>query len=480
MEAGRQADTVKRLIALLAAGLALPAVALAQDWHSLPTPKATDAVIESNPMQGFYSWLGPDMVPVKPLSPDHYTRVSWADLEPREGVYDFSKLDNALKNLPAGNRIAFGVMAADTCCSGDRSGLYVPAYLKDGMAKGFWVKANPGSWHLDQAYIPDWNDPLFLTRWHALWAAIGKRYDGDPRIAWVDMRGYGNWGEGHLNGDSAYHWGQLPYDDPKVNLHGAEAGTLDSRIAIVDAIIDAMPHTQLIAMSDDKPVMLHAFHAKTAIPIGLRRDSWGAKWFEKGLAEGDLTDAERAEISDRWKVAPFIVESFGWTLAFEVGFDGLTRQVVDYHISDIGNGNFGTDDWKALSADQQQALIRAGNHAGYRYVPVAAKYRHEADCPLRLAVSWRNDGSAPAYEPWAVRLWLKRDGGSPVELKAVGDANLPKILPGETADSQGCYALPDGASGELSLQMMLAAGPMWLALEGGDAKGRYDLGPIAP
>lgn len=27
--------------------------------------------------------------------------------------------------------------------------------------------------------------------------ALGQRFNGDPRLAYVDVGGYGNWGEGH-------------------------------------------------------------------------------------------------------------------------------------------------------------------------------------------------------------------------------------------------------------------------------------------
>lgn len=93
---------LRRLIAGLMLAVCASGAA-AQDWRTLPPPQTTQAIIESNPMQGFYSWLGPDIVPVDPPSPDHYLRLSWAELEPREGVYDFSRLEAAMAS-PEGHR----------------------------------------------------------------------------------------------------------------------------------------------------------------------------------------------------------------------------------------------------------------------------------------------------------------------------------------------------------------------------------------
>lgn len=458
--------------ALTALLLSLPLTAQAQDWTPLPAPAVDpQAVIDHNPLQGFYTWHDGGIIPVSPPPTEHYLRVTWADLEPSEGVYDFTSLDQALAEVGPKDRIAFGVMTMDTCCS-DHNGLDVPPYLKDHLAKGFWIKADPGNYgHVDKVYVPDWNDAYFLDRWRKLWLAIGKHWDGNPRLAWVDLRGYGNWGEGHLAGANAYHWSQFPYDDATVNIHGAERGTIASRFAIEDAMIDAMPHTQLLAMTDDKEVLVHALNRSPA--IGMRRDSWGADMFGGSLLDG-VPAADQAVVLDRWKTAPFIVESYGWTKVFEAGLDGITRQVEDYHLSAIGNGNFNVNQWSDLPPEQQAALVRAGNRAGYRYVPVAMAYRITASCPLELRLDLRNDGVAPAYEPWQWHIWLT------TRLDAT--AIIPTVLPGDTVTSTACVTapLPPGDY-QITARIEDQGGSgrtMTLPLAGGLGDDRYGLGPV--
>ncbi len=440
----------------------------AQDWTPLPISADPAAVIDSNPLQGYLTWHDSTVVPLARPSSEHYFRVSWAELEPREGVYDFAAIDRVIARIGPHDRIAFGVMAVDTCCS-SRKGRDVPDYLIDRVAKGFWIAADPGNYgHVDKVYVPDWNDPLYLARWTALWAAIGKHYDGDRRIAWVDVRGYGNWGEGHVAGAGAYHWSQFPYDDPAVNLHGARPGSEASRFAIADAVVTALPHTQLLAMTDDKPVLLHLLRAPTAIPIGMRRDSWGANWFEKGFLPDDMAAEDKALVRERWKTAPFIVENYGWKLVFEAGYDGIVKQIEDWHISALGNGNFSVDHWSQLTPEQQAALTRAGNRSGYRYVPAGIRYRTTAACPVEVAVTWRNDGVAPVYEAWTVSL----SAGS-----FHGDAPLPRLLPGETGVSTVCLK----AKGHLTLHVTAGDGSgrtLLLPLKGGDGEGGYDLGDL--
>ncbi len=454
------------LMALLC-GLAAGPVCADEAWKTL-TPQPSAVVIDSNPMQGFYGWEGPGIVPTATPSPEHYFRVTWAEIEPRAGVYDFSRLDQALAKAGPAGRIAFGVMTMDTCCS-QPDGVDVPAYLKDKPAKGFWIDGDASS-KARHVFVPDWNDPYFLARWQALWAAIGARYDGDARIAWVDLRGYGNWGEGHLAGANAYHWTQIPYDDPKVNVNGARPGTEASRFAMVDAIANALPNTRLIAMTDDKAVLVHALKLTRALPVGMKRDSWGSLWFASGFTPDTMSAEDKALVLDRWKTAPLVVESYGWTKVFEAGLDGITGQIEAFHVSAIGNGGFNVNAWSQLSKDQQAALIKAGNRAGYRYTPVAVRWRRTAACPLQVAIDWRNDGVAPVYDPWQVE--LSATGGDAASVP------LPAILPGETQTTDSCLNAGEGNLRIRVTDTRNALRAMTLPLAGGDAKTGYDLGHL--
>ncbi len=454
-------------LAALLCGVGAGQVRAEETWKTL-TLQPTGAVIDSNPMQGFYGWEGPGIVPTATPSTEHYFRVTWAEIEPREGVYDFSRLDQALAKAGPAGRIAFGVMTMDTCCS-QPDGVDVPSYLKDRPSKGFWIDGDASS-KASHVFVPDWNDPFFLTRWQALWAAIGARYDGDARIAWVDLRGYGNWGEGHLAGANAYHWSQIPYNDPKVNVKDAQPGTEASRFAIVDAIANALPNTRLISMTDDKAVLVHALKLTRALPVGMKRDSWGSLWFASGFAPDTMSAEDRAFVLDRWKTAPLVVESYGWTKVFEAGLDGITGQIEAYHVSAIGNGGFNVNTWGQLSKEQQAALIKAGNRAGYRYVPATVRWRSTVSCPLEVAIEWRNDGVAPAYDSWQIEVSATDGDASSVA--------LPMILPGETQTTNSC--LKFGRS-PLRLRVSDARNSlrvMTLPLAEGDAKTGYSLGRL--
>ena len=145
----------------------------------------------ANPYRGSYRWQ--DDAPQPPAWPirDSYRRVTWRELEPTQGNYDFSRIDEGIATARAnGGVFGFRVQAACTGCAA--GGLAVPDYLKDLMPKGFWFRLNNTS-----NYAPDWNDPDYLSRLDALLHALGQRYGNDPRVGFVDISSYGDYGEWH-------------------------------------------------------------------------------------------------------------------------------------------------------------------------------------------------------------------------------------------------------------------------------------------
>lgn len=142
-----------------------------------------------------------------------YTRVLWADLEPEEGKYDWSKIDKAIswgeKNkIPA----SFRIMCANYHSKGRYS---TPEWV---FKKG--VKSSEFSWEKkDQIpskpmttlvrVTPHFDDPIFIKEHSKFIKKLAERYDGDPRIAFIDIGSYGNWGEWHT------HRLGIPKPDPK-------------------------------------------------------------------------------------------------------------------------------------------------------------------------------------------------------------------------------------------------------------------------
>ena len=78
-----------------------------------------------------------------------------------------------------------------------------PPYLPVQPGTATWYDPDGAAGPIDRVDIsaaPDWNNETFLARWEALWAELGKRYANDPRLGYVDVGGYGKYGEWWVDG----------------------------------------------------------------------------------------------------------------------------------------------------------------------------------------------------------------------------------------------------------------------------------------
>jgi len=101
---------------------------------------------------------------------------------------------------------------------------------------------------------------VFLTKIQAFIAAFGKRYDGNPNLAFVDIRDYGNWGEGHI--------GMLGHNSKLVLTSSA---SLQQNYLL--PYVTAFPHTQLVPDGNPKfaiGLFLDKQDSKPAYKLGIQ------------------------------------------------------------------------------------------------------------------------------------------------------------------------------------------------------------------
>jgi hypothetical protein len=218
-------------------------------------PKATDEVI-LNPGKGWVlyglpTWKSPEVLAMGTVG---YTRLDWAIIEPEEGKLNWQELDQHITSWAAvGKQSAFGVM----CANSHSTRPYVtPKWVFDAGARNRKVElVNPESHNgtPGEKVVPVFDDPIFLQKLRAFVTALGERYDGNSNIAYVDIRSYGNWGEGHM-------W---PFKGDHIS-----ADSLKEHISIYT---EAFPATQLIlpwGERDFEPVYEWAVRQG----VGMRRD----------------------------------------------------------------------------------------------------------------------------------------------------------------------------------------------------------------
>lgn len=416
-----------------------------------------------NPMRGLYRWRTQEVAPQPRPSFDAYDRFEWRALEPERGRYDFSLIDRELRKAEQeGRKYAFRIRAM---IHGE--GPQVPDYLVDAMEKG---------WTSGGTYIPDWNDPNFLERVDALIKELGRRYDGDPRLGWVDVGIYGNWGEWHM-------W---PFEYP--SRTGAEDMSKENLKKIVDAHAAAFTNTPVIMMTEDEEILIYAL--KLSPRIGWRRDSLGSDLFTENTSLRKLRqDAEAWELFvNRWKTAPVISEFINPNAQSDPRVYQLAReQAAEYHVSLVSNGN--TLDWNRLGSTGRANFIQLGKETGYRYelesLTMPSALRPGFHFPLEL--NWKNVGNAPVYEYWEVMVQLRRAGNNTPLWEWHANSDLRTVLPttetGAVSFGTNLLMPANVPSGNYDLHIVVRdpknyRKPLALAIEGRFEDGSHFLGQI--
>ena len=428
-----------------------------QEFRPVEIPKAEAALLNSG--TGWH--LGYDWGPGT-HSYDIYVRINWRELEPTRDHYDFTKIEDLLQKAEArGGRASLRVRGVAT------AGIGMPDYMMQLMPKGFmkdWLyNKKPETY----AYVPDWNDTNFLERARALLMAIGKKYNPDPRLAFIDVGMYGRWGEWHCAG--------IQYPAPS----GAREITEDNIKAIIDMHLQAFPDKRLVMMTDNLIGLKYAL--SKSVRMGWRRDSYGTGWFQ---------DPMRMQIvADRWKTAPVIAEPIGDVAPGSLKyFRQMERQAAEFHVATI----HGINTFKKglqYSADEREAVANAGKNSGFRFALVSLAIP-EALIPgntFRVSAVWANQGVTPAYEKWQVVYQIRVPQTGTIVWEGASALDLEKLLPtgavpfhcnDQMVLPEGCAPAAYDFAVIVKDQETKYRLPLALAIAGRQADGSYKLGTV--
>ena len=116
----------------------------------------------------------------------------WCDLNPAEGVYNWDEIDRMLEACEQhGLTYGIRIMPYSSYLSED----YVPQWIYDkGAAKNKAPLRDDPSVEVE---FPKWDDPVYLHAHKDFTKALAEKYDGDPRVEFIDIRPFGDYGEWH-------------------------------------------------------------------------------------------------------------------------------------------------------------------------------------------------------------------------------------------------------------------------------------------
>lgn len=396
----------------------------------------------------------------------------WQQIEPIQGHYDWSAIDDVLKKAAQlGQTVIIRIPPYKT------ARVDVPQWYREMVGKE--VRLRLSKWRVDPA------DPRYAKYYGDMIRAFGKRYDGHPNLESVDISLVGSHGEGagtHLMPDQA-------------------------RLDLINAYLDSFKKTflNLQVLSGDAPdpgLMIKNTRISASWPdgtnngsgpqmmhVGWRVDCLGDMGFWPHLGQNHMTDFYprgiiRCGMSEAWEKAPVTMEICGifseWLEKQKYNkdtVDYIFEQAIKWHISSFN----------AKSTAIPESLIPQVNEwikkMGYRFVLRRFTYPMTVNIQGQLPVTtwWENKGDAPVYKDFKFAIRLRNKAKSEVFITR---AYLPHWLPGDIVYDEILYLPHDIPAGVYTIEVAIVSPVTFepkvkLAITGGGIDGWYPMGEIS-
>ncbi|HEX5223326.1 MAG TPA: DUF4832 domain-containing protein [Verrucomicrobiae bacterium] len=342
-----------------------------------------------------------------------YLRVPWSFLEPKEGEFNWSLFDTpAQRWIARGKQIAIRV----SCCESWLRDA-TPKWVQEAGAKGIEFEEGKGAMAGGSLWEPDYQDPVFLAKLENFLAALARRYDGNPNVAFIDVGSFGMWGEAHTVFSSKL----------------SEAKTLE----IVRQHIDL--HTKyfkktLLAISDDaagatKPGFhLPATDYALSRGVTIRDDSilvsMKVPWYHADLAQAF------------WPKLPVILEHehfHGIKARNKWNGDTLLAAVEAYHASYMS-----IHGWpREVLNEWREPINRINRRLGYRIQLQEISWPAEVKLgePFTVETTWANTGVAPLYAGGFWSFTLRDEKGGLASAHVDESFDFRQLKPATTNES---------------------------------------------
>ncbi|MFI4898842.1 MAG: beta-galactosidase [Phycisphaerales bacterium JB059] len=273
-------------------------------------------------------------------------RINWADVQPSEGVFDFSLIDQQIARIETyGKKISLAIVG----------GPQSPPWLADAGAEMFQYEFNG----MTQSIPIPW-DEVYLDKWHGLVDAVGAAYTDEDAISLVYIT------HSSANGFEM----QLPFS-PFDQINWTQAGytadlLVDAWVSTIGAFASAFPDHPLAL--DTHPVLQSdevgervAAHADEA--YGGRVGILGAWWTEHNaidvypgmfeiLREASIRSHSAVQVARSYTLMPDAFESEGLAGALDLALCSGIRY------AEVWNSDLLNEDLHAMLAERAERLRR--------------------------------------------------------------------------------------------------------------------------
>ena len=336
-----------------------------------------------------------------------YMDITWAELEPEEGVYNWASIDeeNQISRWrKEGKHLVFRFVCD---IPGEEAHMDIPEWLYEKSGKaGKWYDGEYG-----KGFAPDYNNPTIISCHEQAVKALGEHFGQDGLISYVELGSLGHWGEWHVNYSEGIQ--RIP------------------REAVRDKYI--LPWTE--AFPDARILMRRPFASAEKYGFGLYNDMTGQpeatqSWFDwiNNGGKYDQTGEKNVIVpmKDFWKTAPSggeFTSSLSMEEMLDTNLSGTVEMIREAHTTFLGP--------KIPDENYVDGYKEVLKNMGYRLWISMAELKNTAK-GSRLKLTWENSGVAPMYKEWPVYVYIEDESGKLVEKSRIS-IKISSLLPGEKA-----------------------------------------------
>ena len=336
-----------------------------------------------------------------------YMDITWAELEPEEGVYNWASIDEE-NQISRWRKEGKHLVLRFVCdIPSDEEHMDIPEWLYEKSGKaGKWYDGEYG-----KGFALDYNNPTIISCHEQAVKALGEHFGQDGLISYVELGSLGHWGEWHVNYSEGIQ--RIP------------------REAVRDKYI--LPWTE--AFPDARILMRRPFASAEKYGFGLYNDMTGQpeatqSWFDwiNNGGEYDQTGEKNVIVpmKDFWKTAPSggeFTSSLSMEEMLDTNLSGTVEMIREAHTTFLGP--------KIPDENYVDGYKEVLKNMGYRLWISMAELKNTAK-GSRLKLTWENSGVAPMYKEWPVYVYIEDESGKLVEKSRIS-IKISSLLPGEKA-----------------------------------------------
>lgn len=294
----------------------------------------------------------------------------------------------------------------------------IPSYLeKQGLKVTEWLNTNTDPFPRQKVRTPDYSDPRLRKLLKDFVAAMGAKYDDDPRIGYITAGLLGTWGEWHTY--------------PREELMADK----EVQTEIMDAYEAAFSRTPiLLRYPAGDSAWAHAPNHRRR--FGYHDDSFAWATLDTGRTEDNwffvpaLKAAGHQAVS-KWKTSPIggEIRPEVWGQIFDdrpkhkqaQNFSECVRQTHATWLMDTGMFE------RRQSSNRIRNAVRQVQQMGYEFHIESCQIdRHASGADVKIVV--KNTGVAPFYHNWKTELAAVTNGGAVIRRFPV-DWSVAGLLP---------------------------------------------------